>query len=87
MTPTQADREAAASLIRWVFPNTEGAGEGIIAGQWDHEAPVQAFAARARKAHQDAIEEAAKVAESFPFSDSAAIAHRIRALIDKEPGE
>lgn len=33
------------------------------------------------------LEEAAKVAESFPFSDSAAIAHRIRALIDKEPGE
>lgn len=38
-------------------------------------------------ARRETLEEAAKVAESFPFSDSVAIAHRIRALIDKEPSE
>ena len=36
---------------------------------------------------RETLEEAAKVAESFPFSDSVAIAHRTRALIDKEPAE
>jgi len=51
---TQADREAAGALVRWTFPHTEGAGEGIVDGQWDHEVPVQAFA-RHRIAAEDRL--------------------------------
>lgn len=82
--------EILANFARDRFANTKEltwATMGEHGQQYFRDAVNVVRAARARKAHQDAIEEAAKVAESFPFSDSAAIAHRIRALIDKEPGE
>lgn len=82
--------ELLANFARDRFANTKEltwATMGEHSQQYFRDAVNVVRAARARKAHQDAIEEAAKVAESFPFSDSAAIAHRIRALIDKEPSE
>ena len=50
VTVEQVDRERAAELARWVFPNTEGAGDGIAEGHWDHQMWVQAFAAHRQQA-------------------------------------
>jgi len=41
---TQADREAATEVVRFFNPHVEGAGEGVLVGQYDTCPHVQAFA-------------------------------------------
>lgn len=51
------DREAAATLIRLIFPNTEGAGDGMAAGQFDDCPTVQIFATHRALGRRQGIEE------------------------------
>lgn len=40
----QIDRDAAADIAQWHFPNTPGVGDGIRAGQYDDGENVQIMA-------------------------------------------